>query len=44
MDLSKITTDNSIGDTGATLLSEALKSNTTLTQLNLWSKHKETPK
>ena len=30
-------TDNKIGDTGATSLSEALKSNTTLTELSLWS-------
>ena len=29
------TTDNYIGDTGATSLSESLKSNTTLTELNL---------
>ena len=28
-------TDNEIGDTGATSLSESLKSNTTLTELNL---------
>ena len=28
-------TDNEIGDTGATSLSDALKSNTTLTQINL---------
>ena len=28
-------TDNKIGDTGATSLSESLKSNTTLTELNL---------
>ena len=28
-------TDNDIGETGATSLSEALKSNTTLTELNL---------
>ena len=34
-------TDNNIGDTGATSLSEALKSNTTLTQLNLWCEHKK---
>ena len=33
-------TVNIIGDTGATSLSEALKSNTTLTQLNLESEHK----
>ena len=30
-------TDNNIGDAGATSLSDALKSNTTLTKLNLWS-------
>ena len=34
-------TGNKIGDTGATSLSEALKSNTTLTTLNLWSETKE---
>ena len=33
-------TDNKIGDTGATSLSDALKSNTTLTKLNLWCKDK----
>ena len=32
-----ISTDNSIGDTGASSLSEALKSNTTLTKLDLRS-------
>ena len=32
-------TDEVIGDTGATSLSEALKSNTTLTKLNLWSEN-----
>ncbi len=30
--------DNEIGDEGAKHLCEALKQNTTLTQLNLWSK------
>ena len=30
-----ISTDNGIGDTGATSLSESLKTNTTLTELNL---------
>ena len=34
------TTDNNIGDTGAKSLSESLKSNTTLTQLNLWGEDK----
>ena len=34
MDLT-VFTGNNIGDTGATLLSESLKSNTTLTELNL---------
>ena len=33
-------TDNKIGDTGATSLSEALKSNTTLTKLNLGGEDK----
>ena len=33
-------TGNNIGDTGATALSEALKSNTTLTKLILWSEDK----
>ena len=33
-------TGNEIGDTGVTSLSEALKSNTTLTELNLWSEDK----
>ena len=33
-------TDNEIGDTGATSLSDALKSNTTLAQLNLSCKSK----
>ena len=33
-------TANSIGDTGATSLSESLKSNTTLTELKLWSEDK----
>ena len=33
-------TDNYIGETGATSLSEALKSNTTLTELDLWSEDK----
>ena len=33
-------TVNDIGDTGATSLSDALKSNTTLTKLNLFSQHK----
>ena len=34
-------TANNIGYIGATSLSDALKSNTTLTQLNLWCKHKK---
>ena len=34
-----IQTGNHIGDTGATSLSESLKSNTTLTELNLESKN-----
>ena len=34
------TTGNNIGDTGATSLSEALKSNTTLGELNLWGDDK----
>ena len=33
-------TDNNIGDTGATSLSEALKSNKTLTQLNIEGQYK----
>ena len=33
-------TVNHIGDTGATSLGEALKSNTTLTELNLWGEDK----
>ena len=33
-------TDNNIRDTGATSLSESLKSNTALTELNLWSEDK----
>ena len=33
-------TVNKIGDTGATSLSDALKSNTTLTELDLWGKNK----
>ena len=33
-------TDNKIGDTGATALGGALKSNTTLTELNLEGKDK----
>ena len=33
-------TDNKIGETGATSLGESLKSNTTLTTLNLWSEDK----
>ena len=33
-------TDNDIGERGATSLSESLKSNTTLTELNLWSEDK----
>ena len=33
-------TDNDIGDTGAASLSDALKTNTTLTQLNLYCEHK----
>ena len=33
-------TDNKIGDTGATSLSESLKSNTALTELNLGSDDK----
>ena len=33
-------TDNNIGDTGATSLSESLKSNTTLTELNLRSEYR----
>ena len=33
-------TGNNIGDTGATSLSEALKSNTALTQLNLLGENK----
>ena len=33
-------TDNDIGDTGATSLSESLKSNTTLTELDLSSEDK----
>ena len=37
-------TGNKIGETGATSLGDALKSNTTLTQLNLGSEHKETHK
>lgn len=32
--------DNKIGDTGATLLRKALKTNTTLTELNLDGFHK----
>ena len=35
-------TGNDIGDTGATSLSETLKSNTTLTKLYLWSEDKRT--
>ena len=35
-----LSTDNKVGDRGATSLSEALKSNTTLTDLNLESKDK----
>ena len=35
-------TVNDIGDTGATSLSDALKSNTTLTKLNLYCEHKRT--
>ena len=35
-------TENDIGVTGASSLSDALKSNTTLTQFNLESKHKKT--
>ena len=35
-------TENGIGDTGATSLSDALKSNTTLTELYLAGEHKET--
>ena len=34
------TTGNKIGDIGATSLSDALKSNTTLTALYLWSEDK----
>ena len=34
-------TDNQIGDMGATSLSDALQSNTTLTQLNLDGKRKK---
>ena len=34
-------TDNYIGDTGATSLSEALKTNTTLTKLYLWGEDKK---
>ena len=34
-------TVNNIGETGATSLSDALKSNTTLTELNLNSEHKK---
>ena len=30
-------TDNDIGDEGAISISESLKTNTTLTELNLWS-------
>ena len=39
-------TDSSIGDIGVTSLSEALKSNTTITELDLMSedKRKKTPK
>ena len=39
-----LTTDNTIGETGATSLSEALKSNITLVQLNLscWDKRRHT--
>ena len=33
-------TDNKIGDTGAKSLGKALKSNTTLTELNLWGEDK----
>ena len=33
--------DNGISDEGARALSEALKTNTTLTSLNLWSEQKE---
>ena len=33
-------TGNKIGDTGAASLSESLKSNTTLTKLNLWGIYK----
>ena len=35
-----ISTANEIGDTGATSLSEALKSNTTLMKLSLWGEDK----
>ena len=34
-------TDNDIGNEGAKSMSEALKSNTTLTSLNLWSEEEE---
>ena len=33
-------TGNNIGDAGTTSMSDALKSNTTLTKLNLWSEEK----
>ena len=44
--ISLLSIDNKIGDTGATSLSEALKSNTTLTKLNLCrdNKRKKTHK
>ena len=35
-----VSTGNNIGDTGVTSLSEALKSNTTLTKLNLYCENK----
>ena len=34
-------TDNDIGERGVASLSDALKSNTTLIELNLWSEHKK---
>ena len=34
-------TANDIGDTGAASLSDALKSNTTLTELSVWSENEQ---
>ena len=40
-DSMKIWTDNNIGESGARMISESLKNNTTLTKLDLWGDEKQ---